>query len=124
MASWIAAGSVTPGWYSTVACSVARLTAARDTPGTALKPCSILATQEAHDMPSMATVRGTGFAVEAVIPPPWRGRARVGGPSLRIGIIVTGCAGAWPMPLGPPLRTASGSFSKVRLQPGAQKYDL
>ena len=31
------------------------------------------------------------------------------------------CTGAWAMPLGPPLRTTSGSFSKVRLHPGAQK---
>src|SRR2546422_10747538 len=116
MASWIAAGSVTPGWYSTVACSVARLTAARDTPGTALKPCSILATHDAQDIPSIGIVSVAGFAVDAVIPPPWRGRERVGGPTLRIGII---CAGAWPMPGGPPLRTASGSFSKVRLHPGA-----
>src|SRR5437879_1513950 len=110
MVSLIAAGSVTPGWYSTVACSVARLTAARETPGTALKPCSILATHDAHDMPSIGIVTVAGL-VEA---------ADTAGFARR-GIIVTGCTGAWPMPWGRPLRTASGSFSKVRLHPGAQK---
>src|SRR2546427_380406 len=117
MASWIAAGSVTPGWYSTVACSVARLTAARDTPGTALKPCSILATHDAHDMPSIGIVRETGLIEYAAL----AGVGAAGAGFCRIGVIVTICAGAWPMPGGPPLRTASGSFSKVRLHPGAQK---
>src|SRR5438093_10918131 len=114
MVSWIAVGSVTPGWYSTVACSVARLTAARETPGTALKPCSILATQEAHDIPSIGIVRETGLTEGATL-------AGAGADFDRIGVIVTIRAGAWPMPLGPPRRTASGSFSKVRLHPGAQK---
>src|SRR5437867_9246995 len=114
MAFWIAAGSVTPGWYSTVACSVARLTAARETPGTALKPCSILATHDAQDMPSIGIVRETGLTEDAAL-------AGAGADFDRIGIIETGCTGAWPMPLGLPLRTASGSFSKVRLQPGAQQ---
>src|SRR5437016_5045787 len=123
MASWIAAGSVTPGWYSTVACSVARLTAARETPGTALKPCSILATHDAHDMPSIGIVMAIGLAEAAAF-------IEVGATDFvgcsdagfaRRGIIVTGCTDAWPMPWGRPLRTASGSFSKVRLHPGAQK---
>src|SRR5439155_25298209 len=55
---------------------VARLTAARETPGTALKPCSILATQEAHDIPSIATVRVAGLAAVAatlLVPTPSRG---------------------------------------------------
>src|SRR5438128_6006881 len=73
MVSWIAVGSVTPGRYSTVACAVARLTAARETPGTALKPCSILATQEAQDIPSITTVSVVGLAAPAVVPPPSRG---------------------------------------------------
>src|SRR6266702_3426417 len=113
----IAAGSVIPGWYSTVACSVARLTAARETPGTALKPCSILATHDAQDMPSIGIVRETGLTEDAALV----AVGAAGAGFARIGIIETGCTGAWPMPLGLPLRTASGSFSKVRLQPGAQK---
>src|SRR2546425_331522 len=102
MASWIAAGSVTPGWYSTVACSVARLTAARETPGTALKPCSIFTTQEAQDIPSIGIVRETGLTEDAAL----AGVGTAGAGLGRIGVIVTICAGAWPMPLGPPRRTA------------------
>src|SRR6266571_2574613 len=117
MVSLIAAGSVTPGWYSTVACSVARLTAARETPGTALKPCSILATQEAHDIPSIGIVRETGLTEEAAL----AGVGAAGAGFGRSGIIAIGCTGAWPIPWCPPLRIASGSFSKVRLHAGAQK---
>src|SRR5437867_12830657 len=89
-------------------------------------------------MPSMATVRVTGLAPPAVIPPPWRGtptsvpllwRERVGVRGIFDsagfafgGVIVTIGTGAWPMPRDPPFRTASGSFSKVRLHPGALKY--
>jgi hypothetical protein len=127
-------GVATPAWYSTVAFSVARFTEARTTPGTSLRPRSILATHDAQDMPSIGIVSETGLPeapATLLIPPPWRGRAWVrgssfawGGPAAdfaRIGIIMTICTGGGPMGLGPDLSTPAGSFSKVRLQPGAQK---
>src|SRR5207245_10954885 len=112
-----AAGSVARGWDWRVACSVAGLTAAREAPGTALKPCSILATHDAHDMPSIGIVRETGLTEDAAL----AGVGAAGAGLGRIGVIVTICAGAWPMPGGPPLRTASGYFSKVCLLSGAQE---
>src|SRR6266571_3457725 len=117
MVSWIAVGSVTPGWYSTVACSVARLTAARETPGTTLNPCSILATHDAQDMPSIGIVSVADLPALVI----WFFPRRWSAAFARSGVIVTIGTGAWPMPRDLPFRTASGSFSKVRLHPGAQK---
>src|SRR5438093_12894884 len=112
MVSWIAVGSVTPGRYSTVACSVARLTAARETPGTALNPCSILATHDAQDMPSIGIVSVADLPISAILPSPLPRRERAGvrgaGASAdfgRSGTIVTTCTGAWPMPRDLPFRT-------------------
>src|SRR3989338_7285253 len=119
-------GVATPDWYSTVAFSVARFTDARTTPGTSLRPRSILATHDAQDMPSIGIVSDTGLA-GLLVPLPLRERdgERGVGAFAREGIIVTiGAAGGPmgnPIPRGPPVRPAAGSFSKVRLQPGAQK---
>jgi hypothetical protein len=110
MVSWMAFVPVTPGRYSTVAFSVARLTDARTTPGIAVNPVSILATHEAQDMPSIGIVRDEVLLVGA-------GATALG----RIGVRPTICTGGVLMPRGPPRRTAAGSASKVRLQPGAQK---
>ena len=121
--SWRAAGPVTRGRYSTVACSVARLTEARMTPSTACNPCSILATHEAQDMPSIGIVRHSAFVGDACARRAGRAGAILVGADDG-GRNVTGCAG-WKllavMPRGPFRRTASGSAWKVRLQPGAQK---
>src|SRR5437867_1827169 len=90
--SWRAAGPVTRGRYSTVACSVARLTEARMTPSTACNPCSILATHEAQDMPSIGIVRHSAFVGAACA------RRAGGADAILVGADdggrnVTGCAG-------------------------------
>jgi hypothetical protein len=76
-------------------------------------------------MPSIGIVSDAGLAA-LLVPLPGRERVGVRGTFdsagfVRIGIIVTICTDGNAMPFGPPVRTATGSFSKVRLQPGAQK---